>query len=502
TGIRIGWTDARTFAFQGTVKTAGGVDLDADLTLSPDDWHLRRLRFSDGSSQVNASARQSADSLTLDFSGNVEKATADRILADNRTLSGGLEGDFQVVVDSRNPMSSAFTGKLSGRGLHLRALLPDTVDIDHFAVEGSGDRMRIAPARLTWRESHLEVTGVVASGEGGLTVDLQVDADKLDADAIRTLGNVSPDDGGSDAPSEGGPSMAAQGRIQLDIAEFSYEPFIWSPVEAEMRLNGKTMDIRIDRADLCGIATTGSIALSSDGVNVQIDPSASDASLQATADCLLTRPIRAEARYDLSGRITLPASRTDPIRAMTGRVEFSSRNGKIIHGNILMKILSVLNLTEVFAGAGSDLAEKGYGYETAHVAADIGDGKMMFEEILFDGKSLKITGQGRIDLVDRMVDVTLLAAPLKTVDRIVNKIPVISYIAGGSLVSIPLHLKGKMDNLTVVPMSPSAVGKGLLNIMGRTLKDPFKLVEGAAEFASEAGGATNQPPKDTRQKGP
>ena len=101
-------------------------------------------------------------------------------------------------------------------------------------------------------------------------------------------------------------------------------------------------------------------------------------------------------------------------------MEFSSKNGRIFYYSVLMKIFSVLNITEVFTGGKSDLAEKGYSYSSAHAAAELGGGKMRFSEILFDGNSLKITGQGSIDLVDQTVDITLLAAPLKTIDRIVN----------------------------------------------------------------------------------
>ncbi len=110
---------------------------------------------------------------------------------------------------------------------------------------------------------------------------------------------------------------------------------------------------------------------------------------------------------------------------------------------------------------------------------------MQFSEILFDGNSLTITGQGMITLDTREADIKLLAAPLKAIDRIVNKIPIVNYIAGGSLISIPLRIRGPLANIKVTPMPPSAVREGLLNIMGRTLKAPFKLVQSASEFAVE-----------------
>jgi len=233
-------------------------------------------------------------------------------------------------------------------------------------------------------------------------------------------------------------------------------------------------------------------------VSLHVTPAANGTSFQETVTCLWDRPVKAVAQYDLSGEINLPPTREDPVRLMSGQIEIQSQNGRIHYASSLMKIFSVLNVTEVFTRGKSDLTEEGYGYTNAYATAEIGGGKIQFKEILLDGNSLKITGQGSIDLNDATVDIILLAAPLKTVDRIVNNLPIIRYIAGGSLISIPLRVEGKLRDISVVPLPPSAVGKGLLNIMGRTLKAPFKLVEGAAELTS-AGSAE---PVDTSQKGP
>ena len=83
---------------------------------------------------------------------------------------------------------------------------------------------------------------------------------------------------------------------------------------------------------------------------------------------------------------------------MSGHMEFSSDNGKIEYSNVLMKIFSVLNVTELFTGGKSDLTEAGYGFTKAYAKAGIGGGKLQFSEILLDGNSLKITGQGVITL--------------------------------------------------------------------------------------------------------
>ena len=241
----------------------------------------------------------------------------------------------------------------------------------------------------------------------------------------------------------------------------------------------------VHQANLCGISTVGELGISPRGVSLHVTPTARGASLQETVNCLWQKPVKAQAQYDLTGEINLPPVRENPVRSMSGHMELSSDNGRIAYASVLMKIFSVLNITEMFTGGHSDLTEKGYGYTKAYAKAEIRGGKLLFSEILLDGNSLKITGQGVIALDTRQADITLLAAPLKTIDRIVNKIPIVNYIAGGSLISIPLRITGPLANVKVSPMSPSAVGEGLLNIMGRTLKAPFKLVQSASEFAVE-----------------
>ena len=104
----------------------------------------------------------------------------------------------------------------------------------------------------------------------------------------------------------------------------------------------------------------------------------------------------ARAAFDMSGEIRLPPTHTDITRALTGNLTVSSENGRIVYANVLMQIFSVLNITEAFTGGKSDLAEEGYGYTHMFVRASIGNGVAQLSELLLDGNSLKITGEGEI----------------------------------------------------------------------------------------------------------
>jgi len=89
---------------------------------------------------------------------------------------------------------------------------------------------------------------------------------------------------------------------------------------------------------------------------------------------------------------------------------------------------------------------------------------------------MEIACEGDIDLLDKELDLTYLLAPLKTVDLVVKKIPLVSDVLDGTLVSIPVKATGPWADPKITALSPSSVGLGLLGIMKRTVQLPFKII--------------------------
>ena len=478
TGVNIVWDNIRkTVSLKGEGKSAGGVVLFTDFTYAPEDLEIRKLQFSDGHSKATGSARIQAGSIDLAFAGNIESQTADRLLRDNRTLSGRLEGDFRSLIDTAVPLNSTFTGKLSGEGLHLQSIVREPIEVKQFAIDGRDDQLTIAPSAISLLNSQMVVDGLLKRSDGNLVFDLNVNADRLDEALIRSLQPAAEDNAESMAKQEPRTQFIPRGDIHLNVTDFTYSRFTWSPLEAEIHLDDDRIHVRIDRADLCGISTTGEIDFSPRGLAFTITPEAKEASLQQTDQCLWQMPIEAEATFDLTGVITLPPTREQPLQFMSGRLDVSSQNGRIMYANVTTKVISHLEETDVFADEKSELKKEGLVYETAHIKAEIEDGKLLFDEIIIDGSALKITGQGSLDLQAATADIVLLAAPLKAADNVVSHLPVVNYITGGSLVSIPIRIQGPWRDLRVQPMRPADVGQGVLDTMQRILKSPFRLVE-------------------------
>lgn len=95
------------------------------------------------------------------------------------------------------------------------------------------------------------------------------------------------------------------------------------------------------------------------------------------------------------------------------------------------------------------------------------------DEGILDASVFGILAQGEIDLFNETMDLNALVAPVNIVARIVSKIPIVGYILGGNLFSIPVKIKSNLSDPEVTFLSPSAVGSAFLGIMERTLKLPI-----------------------------
>jgi hypothetical protein len=158
-------------------------------------------------------------------------------------------------------------------------------------------------------------------------------------------------------------------------------------------------------------------------------------------------------------------------------VAFSAREGRIYRFGLLAKILSILNVTEIYRGEVPDLTGKGFAYRSMKANAKIKGGKLIMQECSIDGVSMGIACEGNIDLSEKKMNLTVLVAPFKTVDRIVDIIPLVGHVLGGNLISIPFQAKGDLKDPDVIPLPPKAVGSGVLGILERTLKLPITIIQ-------------------------
>jgi hypothetical protein len=197
--------------------------------------------------------------------------------------------------------------------------------------------------------------------------------------------------------------------------------------------------------------------------------------LQPAIACLTDRQSIVTGTYDLDLQITSEGRLADLLKSARGGFEFSARDGFIRRSNMVTGILGVLDVTDVFSGKLTDVDEEGFAYKSLVVKSKIRNGNSEITEGTLDSSIMKISSHGNVDLTRRQIDIKLLAAPVKFAVRFAN-LPVIKQIFGGTLLAVPMQVKGDLHDPKVRAVSPAAIGSRLVGIFTKTIKLPVTVL--------------------------
>jgi len=123
------------------------------------------------------------------------------------------------------------------------------------------------------------------------------------------------------------------------------------------------------------------------------------------------------------------------------------------------------------------MRKEGIAYDSIKVQGEIDNGLLEVKEGTLNGPSLKMAAEGSADLRIKKLNMTVLVSPMKKIDYIIGKIPIVGYILGGSVLSVPLDVTGDFDDPQVSFHPATAVGSGLLGIIKRIIEAPVRLFD-------------------------
>jgi hypothetical protein len=467
---RLLWRKGTRTSFRGDLVAKNGTRVSIDATRNPESLIINKLLIQDEASHASIQLDFKNRECGLDFIGHLSKTTIDNLLAKTPIAAGWIRGDFhtQIVID--HPMQSTAHGKLAGQGIVLQ-LKPDApLKIDSVSLDAASNKIKVASAVVTWEDTHMVLAGNVSFSEEEFLFDLDLSTNGMDWIKIKKIFEKKEKENNKllDLP--------LRGTVRLKSESFRYQKFTWSPLQADISFDPDEININVKNANLCSISTPGVLKISSQDIQLDFKPGSHYQSLDPALTCLLNRSHQIDGKFKLAGNITGQGKAEELIQSLHGKLRFDARDGRIYHSLILARILAFINVTEIFNGPLTDLEKEGFGYKKIKIKTKIKKGQLKFKEISMDGNTLTLTGKGTIDLNNNALDLTLLVAPLKTVDRLVDKIPLVGDIIG-DIISIPFGVKGDVKDPKVVPLSPSAIGADLMGIMLKTLKLPVKIFQ-------------------------
>jgi hypothetical protein len=492
TDSSVSWNRESGTAFRGTAVFPDGQTATVDLRKSRETLTVRELEIRDGKSHASLSVVLGNDHILLAFSGALTGKTLETMLADNALLLESLSGDFRARILPGDPVHSTVEGTLEGRNITVPWRLAIPLRFDEVSLAASGSQGKVKSTVLRLGDHSFLLHGDIRASEEGWLLDMDASTDKIDWDRLKILFT---EEGSKDHAPSGPAGIAAgesgtgfpraerflglpvRGVLRLIAGSLVVRNAAWVPFRAEIVLGRKETDVHVVEAARCGISFPGVLKVVPGGPVLDFRPAVRDGDLARTLPCLGEDRIRATGTFGLAAAIEGRGSGEALARSLYGNVTVGARGGRIYRMTLLSKVFALLNITEVFRGRVPDLVNEGFSYESMTGKGTIRDGKLVVEEAVIKGSSMEIFAHGNVDLVSGRGDLELLLAPFRTVDSIIQRIPLLRYILGGTLVSIPVKVTGNFADPDVTPLPPEEIGSEILGLIRRTLTVPFRVIQ-------------------------
>ncbi|HKK01051.1 MAG TPA: AsmA-like C-terminal domain-containing protein, partial [Desulfuromonadales bacterium] len=174
-----------------------------------------------------------------------------------------------------------------------------------------------------------------------------------------------------------------------------------------------------------------------------------------------------------------------------GGFNVSVRDGVLKEFPTLSKVFSLLNVSQILTFHLPDMAKDGMPFKSITGTFSLNHGILATEDLLVDSNAMNLSLVGNSDLRNGRLDYVMGVKPLRTVDKIVTKIPIAGWLLTGkekALITAQFEIKGtdKKPKVTAIPIT--SVSDKVFGIFKRILKLPGHVI-------SEAGGLIESKPK-------
>jgi len=474
------WVKDRGISLTGDLITPHGSSLYVDLTTTEGIMDLKRLAVEDLESRCDLTMRIEDREVVLSYTGKLKLASVDRILVTEDLPSGYLAGEITINLPLDHPQDATANGRLVGTDLAFVQETLKSLKIETLSLSLDGSRLTFDPAAFSWKGKPASITGEINIALDEMLIDRPALKEwPVKEKIVRIFRGKIPDQDGEAATQD--ESRSFTGTIYIALEEVIYDRFSLGPIISNATLRPKSIDISVEELHLCRFDFPASFKLIPEEISAEAQIHSEGPDLSTTADCLLGRQGTMTGKYSLSVSLTTRGEPEDLLENLDGKVDFIARNGRIHNIDIMTRIFAFLNVTELLRGELPDLDKEGFAYNKMMITGDITDGIMIIEEAVVDSSIMDIAAEGIVDFSKGTENFTVLVAPLKTVNYIVGKIPIVKHILGGQIGIIPISITGELKDPKVTPMAPSAVGNRLLGILENTITLPATLVEPAVK---------------------
>jgi len=477
---RVQWSGAGGLDLRAEAQLAAGPLVEADVAWKPGSVEVRSGHIKDQESDATLGMALRGRILDVRFAGVLTGRTVDRLFAKSLAArQGRVEGDFRATLDRDMRGRSDARGRLSGYQLRLDELLGRPLTLERIDLDSDGARLRVKEAAIVYAGQKATLVGEIWRGTSGLVIDARIDTAGFVLDAL--LPPPEPSPASPPPPPRKAPEALAiwplplEGTLGLNAGFLEYRGYRVEPVVARLDVEAERARLHLTDAMLCGIRFPLTLEGTPEGWSASAQLLAKKQQLESTAQCLSDQRVMLTGEFDLFADLRTNGAIGQLWRNLEGVVQGEARNGKVMKWPLLGNILSLKNIGAVLQGD-VRLGAEGFEYRSMLVRGHIASGRFEVKEAAFDSSAVGLAATGSVGLENRDANLTVLVAPFSGIDRLVRRIPVVGYILGGNLTSVPVKVTGDIRDPAVVPLDPRAITTELVGIFERTLKLPKRLL--------------------------
>jgi hypothetical protein len=472
-----------------------------DFENTPEHLRIKELTFYAPGEQGRLELdfwRISPHSLILSWEGFVNADTIDALFKHSSFTTGIFSGDFKINYLADQPEKTRFEGLLNAENLHLKtSSSEEPIVISRFNMLGMGRQLRIPTFDVAIGPEKITGMGQLAAEKDGLQLDISLSSSYLSKKSLTNLSlamqethNVFLQDHTDHKP---GLQLARgwdiTGRVGFDFDSFALRRKTTTPYDEEQFITYTFYDVhgdmqlapdRISRteifsAKLCTLDFKGSWFSDANlGQKFQLHTNPDESfRLENVLPCLGVKQDVIEGDFTLQANLL-----NESDIWYGGDIHIKSSQGRILRLKTLSRIFKVVNITDLFEEQLESTGKRGFPFSQMDIDTHIKANNLIFDRAIIRGEGLNLFARGEVHLDDYDADMTLLIAPFKTFDTMVSKVPIIGQPvtgADGSMVSIPVAIKGPVADPNITPLHPEALGDAVFNILKGTFMLPYNI---------------------------
>ena len=478
TAERVRWRAQDGVDAQASVQYPGGQQIAVEVGWRPGLLDVRRLALKDGVSDAAVRLQLEKSSIAASYAGTFSGASLSAMLRDGRPVSGTIAGNLRISFNPEQYVLTDSTGSLRAESIDLRGLgLP--LRFDRLGLDADGSRLLIPETVVVWKEQVANVRGAVRLDPDRIDVVTLIRAGDIDVEPLLPPAGDTPED--TQPQTDGSAELAILSQLKvtahasLHADSIRYRRMNVTGLSAQLALEPGRVRFAVSRGQMCGLFLPLSLDITPDRYAVSAQIQTKAAQLESVVRCLSDQELQLTGEFDLAADLASQGRLDELRRNLSGSVQFEARNGLVKKFALLGNILSLTDVVGLLDPQGRQVSAEGFPYRKMILDGRITEGKLRIREAAFDSSAVGIAANGSVDLVSYASDINVLVAPFSRIDRIVRGIPLIGYVVGGTLTSLPVKVSGDIRSPYVIPLGPTAVASELVGVFQRTLNLPAHL---------------------------